>query len=220
MVIVIEGTDGSGKQTQTELLFNYLKESGKNVKKQSFPNYDSPSASLVKMYLNGEFGGINALNTKQSSVFFAVDRLATMLQYKDFLSNEGILLFDRYVSSNILHQASKIKDKTERDNFVNWLENFEYNELALPCPDITIFLDLKPSISKKLRENRNLKAGTKKDIHEESEEYLENCYKIGIETAQEKNWEIIKCYENENILTIEEIQNKIRLIVEKKLSCH
>ena len=129
MVIVIEGTDGSGKQTQTELLFNYFKGLGKDVLRQSFPNYESDSAVLVKKYLNGDFGGLNSLSPKQSSVFFSVDRLCTMLKYKEFLAKGGILLLDRYVSSNILHQASKIDDENVRNEFISWLEKFEYEDL-------------------------------------------------------------------------------------------
>lgn len=215
MIIVIEGTDGSGKQTQTQKLFDFLKSQNLEVKKQSFPNYESESSVLVKKYLNGDFGDLNALSAKQCSTFYAVDRLCTMLEYKEFLENGGILLLDRYVSSNFLHQASKIKDKLKRDEVVSWLENFEYEDLKLPKPDITFFLDLKPEISKKLREERaELKAGTKKDIHEANAEYMTHCYNVGIEIAKEKNWQVIKCYDGDNIKSIDEIHNEILQILQ------
>lgn len=212
MIIVIEGTDGSGKQTQTELLFNFLKENGENVKKQSFPNYESDSSVLVKHYLNGDFGDINALNAKQCSSLFALDRLCTMLSYKNFLKSNGILLLDRYVTSNFLHQATKIRNEKERNETISWLKKFEYEDLQLPVPDLTFFLDLKPELSKKLREARgDLKAGTKRDIHENNYEYLINCYNIGLKIAEEQNWKIIKCYNEDNtIKTINEIHEEIK----------
>lgn len=214
MIIVIEGTDGSGKQTQTQMLFNYLKETGKNVKTQSFPNYDSDSSFFVKKYLRGELGDLNTLTPKQCSSFYAIDRMLTMNAYTDFLNSGGILLLDRYVTSNMLHQASKIDDEVERNKFLNWLEVFEYEDLNLPKPDITFFLDLKPEISKKLREERGaLKVGGEKDIHEANAEYMKNCYERGMKIAREKGWEIIKCYENDKILTIEEIHNKIKKVL-------
>lgn len=210
MIIVIEGTDGSGKQTQTELLLKHFEEIGKEVKKQSFPNYESESAVLVKKYLNGDFGGLNSLTPKQSSVFFSVDRLCTMLEYKEYLSKGGILLLDRYVSSNILHQASKIEDENDRKNFITWLENFEYEDLKLPRPDLTIFLDMRPDLSLKLRTDRGLlKAGTKKDIHESNAEYMQKCYELGIKIAKEKSWQIIQCYDGDRIKSIEEIHAEI-----------
>ena len=217
MIIVIEGTDGSGKETQSNLLKQNLINKNFKVLKQSFPNYDNDSSLLVKKYLNGDFGTLNEISAKQASVFFAVDRLITMQNFKNLKDNE-VLLLDRYVSSNVLHQATKIPNKEERECFINWLENFEYNDLYLPKPDLTIFLDLKPELSKKLRENRELKAGTKKDIHESNEEYLINCYNIGTKIAKEKNWNIIKCFENDNIKTIDEIQNEILSLVLEKLN--
>lgn len=217
MIIVIEGTDGSGKQTQTQKLFEFFERENYKVKKQSFPNYESESSLFVKKYLNGDFGDLNALTPKQSSSFFALDRLCTMLEYKDFLNGKGIMLLDRYVSSNILHQASKIADEKERNEFVNWLEKYEYEDLKLPMPDVTIFLDLRPDLSLKLRENRELKAGTKKDIHESNQEYLINCYNIGLSVAKAKNWTIITCYEGDRIKTIEEIQKEIQENVKKYL---
>ena len=205
MIIVIEGTDGSGKQTQSELLFNYLKENNYNVKKQSFPNYESNSSILVKMYLNGDFGGLYDLNAKQSSTLFAVDRLATMISYKDFLKSGGILILDRYVSSNILHQASKIDDNNEREEFIRWLDNFEFE-------------DLKPNLSQKLREARHeLKSGTKCDINESDNQYMKKCYDLGIKTANSLDWQVIKCYNGDEIKTIEEIQEEIRKNVLIKL---
>lgn len=214
MIIVIEGTDGSGKQTQTELLYNFLLKQGKNVKKLSFPNYESDSSFFVKKYLNGELGDLNTLSPKECSLFFATDRMLTMKEYKGFLSSGGILLLDRYVTSNMLHQASKIDDEIERNEFLSWLEKFEYEDLNLPKPDITFFLDLKPEISKKLREERGiLKVGGKKDIHEADAEYMKKCYERGIKLSKDKGWRVIKCYENDEILTIEEIHNKIKEVI-------
>lgn len=214
MIIVIEGTDGSGKQTQTKLLYEYFLSQGKNVKTLSFPNYESYSSFFIKKYLSGELGTIDSLTPKQCSTFYAIDRMLTMRAYKEFLDNGGILLLDRYVSSNMLHQASKIDDETERKEFLSWLEKFEYEDLSIPKTDTVIFLNLKPSISQKLRVNRQLKNGEAKDIHEENQEYLIKCYERGLSLAKEKNWIIIDCDDGENIKTIEEIHSIIKEKVE------
>jgi len=216
MIIVIEGTDGSGKQTQTKLLYDFFMKEEKNIKKISFPNYESESSFFVKKYLRGEFGDINSLSPEQCSTFFAIDRMLTMRNYNEFISSGGILLLDRYVTSNMLHQASKIDNREEREKFLSWLEKFEYEDLSLPRPDITIFLDLKPEISKKLRENRSvLKVGGDKDIHEADSDYMKKCYERGILLAKQKNWEIIKCYENDEIKSIDEIHEEIKKVVLK-----
>jgi len=216
MIIVIEGTDGSGKQTQTQMLFEYLKNNGKQVKQQSFPNYESDSSILVKKYLNGEFGGIYGLLPKQISIFYAVDRLLTMQQYKEYLSNGGVLLLDRYVTSNMLHQATKIDDDFERTQMIDWIEKFEYEDLLLPKPDVVIFLDMPPQFSKKLRELRgDLKAGTNKDVHEQDANYLKRCYNLGIQIAKDKNWNIIKCYEEDTIKSREQINKEIINLLSK-----
>ena len=143
-IIVIEGTDGSGKATQTELLAKRWTEENINYKTVSFPNYESPSSSLVKMYLNGEFGEkAESINAYAASSFFAVDRWATWEKdYKEYYKQGGIILADRYTPSNLIHQAGKIKDEQEREKFINWVYEYEYKLLKLPEPDVVIFLNM------------------------------------------------------------------------------
>ena len=166
MIIDIEGTDGCGKKTQTDLLFKFLTEKGFKVRKISFPNYDSESSALVKMYLRGEFGeSSNNINGYQASALYAVDRFATMNKINIF--DYDFILFDRYVPSNMIHQSTRIQDKQELDAFLDWIEDFEYDKLKLPKPDKTLFLDVPVEISMKLARNRDeLKNGQEKDILE------------------------------------------------------
>ena len=141
---VIEGVDGSGKATQTELLYQALLAQGKNVRKVSFPDYDSPSSSLIKMYLNGEFGtDPQEVNAFATSVFFAVDRFASFRKdRKAFYDQGGIIIADRYVTSNLVHQAGKINDQEEKERYIHWLNELEYGIFGLPKPDCVIFLDM------------------------------------------------------------------------------
>lgn len=211
LIIVIDGTDGCGKKTQTDLLFETLKKSGKKVLKQSFPNYESNSSWPVKMYLSGELGkNANDLDAYQASSFFAVDRLCTWQKLKDFYESGGILIFDRYVQANMIHQTGKIKDKTERDKFLDWLDNFEFETLKLPRADVVLFLDMPPEFSMKLAAERSeLKNGQKHDIHEEDKDHLINAYHAGKYVAEKFGYKIIPCVENGKIKTIEEIHNEI-----------
>ena len=147
-IIVIEGTDGSGKATQANLLCEFLKSKGENCILQSFPNYDSPSSGPVKMYLSGELSeNANEVSAYQSSVLFAVDRLCTMQKLKIHLDEGGIVVMDRYVQSNMTHQAGKIQDGKERDKFLDWLSDFEFGLLDLPKPDFVMFLDVPVEVS-------------------------------------------------------------------------
>ena len=136
MIFVIDGTDGSGKQTQFEQLKKRLTKDGVDYKTVSFPNYDSPSSSLVKMYLSGEFGEhAKDVSPYIASTFFAADRYATYTtQYKEYYENGGIILADRYTTANMVHQAGKIQNKEEREKFLNWLWDFEFNLYGLPIP--------------------------------------------------------------------------------------
>ena len=133
-LFVIEGVDGSGKATQTDLLYQALQNEGKTVRKISFPNYDSPSSSLIKMYLNGEFGtDPQAVNAYATSVFFAVDRFASFrTDWHSFYEDGGIIIADRYVTSNLVHQAGKIENTAEKERYIQWLSHLEYDIFGLP----------------------------------------------------------------------------------------
>ena len=214
---VIEGVDGSGKATQTELLYQALLAQGKTVRKVSFPDYDSPSSSLIKMYLNGEFGtdpqDVNAFAT---SVFFAVDRFASFRKdWKTFYDEGGIIIADRYVTSNLVHQAGKIADAAEKERYIHWLNELEYGIFGLPKPDCVIFLDMPPAYSLKLRQERNaLKQGLTQDIHEADQTYLQNAYDNAIGIAKHQAWHTISCVANEQIRTIEDIHTEIVQTIE------
>lgn len=219
LLITIEGIDGVGKETQTNLLKTKL-ENEFRIKLVSFPNYKSKASEPLKMYLNGEFGkNPLAVNPYAISTLFAIDRFASYI--KDWGKNyeDGeIILVDRYVTSNYIYQGVKIEDPEERNKYIGWLNDLEFNKYGLPKPDIVIFLDLKPNISKKLREDRLNKYTNKeeKDIHEKNQEYMDKCYKIALNIAKNQNWEIIKCDDGEKIKPIEIINEEIyKKVIEK-----
>lgn len=213
ILIAVDGVDASGKQTQTELLYKRLSEEGKKVRLVSFPAYGSESSALVKMYLNGDFGNKpEDTSAYAASSFFAADRFATYKTDwgKDY--NDGtIIIADRYVSSNMIHQAGKIKDKTEKDKFLSWLDDFEYNIYGLPRPNITVFLDMPVKWRIKLLSERPNKVtgGEAKDIHESNEEYLEESYNNAVYAAEKFGWERIVCANENGVRTIEDIHNEV-----------
>ena len=205
-LIVIEAGDGSGKATQTQKLFEHLSSKNYKVRKVSFPDYDSPSSSLIKMYLNGDFGThADDVDAYAASTFYAVDRYASYrMNWKKFYEAGEIILADRYTTSNMVHQAVKIADDNERENFLNWLDDFEYVKLKLPRPDLVIFLDMPPEISEKLIKERN-----RTDIHEKDFNYLRRCYNSYKELAQKYDWITINCSIDNEPRTIVEIHEDI-----------
>ena len=214
---VIEGVDGSGKATQTELLYQALLAQGKTVRKVSFPDYDSPASGPVKMYLNGEFGtDPQDVNAFAASIFFAVDRFASFRKdWKTFYDEGGIIIADRYVTSNLVHQAGKIADAAEKERYIHWLNELEYGIFGLPKPDCVIFLDMPPAYSLKLRQERNeLKQGLTQDIHEADQTYLQNAYDNAIGIAKHQAWHTISCVASEQIRTIEDIHAEIVQTIE------
>lgn len=216
-LFVIDGTDGSGKQTQFERLQTRLTEENIDYRTVSFPNYDSPSSSLLKMYLSGEFGkNAKDVNAYVASTFFAVDRFATFKKdYEDYYNQGGIILADRYTTANMVHQAGKIQDKAERDKFLKWLWDFEFNIFGLPKPDKVFFLNMPIEVSMKLMENRKNKFTheTKKDIHESDESHLKDSYNAACEVAKDYDWYEIKCVKDGKLRTIEDIHEEIYNVV-------
>lgn len=219
MIIEIEGTDGCGKQTQTKKLFEKLKGLNFDVQSVSFPNYNSEGCGAVKMYLNGAFGDdAIKIDAYQASSFFMVDRLTTMLQMKKENYENNILICDRYVESNLIHQASKLEE-CEQDEFVNWLMETEYGKLKLPKPNLVIFLNMPPKLSLKLAsERKELKVGGNKDIHENNALYLAKCYETGMKFAKKLGWNIIDCSSDGIIKSVEEIHEEVLKVVLDKLN--
>ena len=211
-LVVIEGTDGSGKQTQAERLVLRLQMLGKKAIKFSFPNYDSPSSGPVKMYLGGEFGeNDRALDAYQASALYAVDRLCTYKKdIERYYLDDYIVVLDRYVQSNMLHQAGKIADRAQVDRYLDWLDTLEFETLRLPRPNKVIFLDVPVDVSMELAKSRgDLKTGGKKDIHEKDPEHLHRAYAAGEYVGRKYGWTRIECTKDHKMRTIEDISNDV-----------
>lgn len=218
-LFVIDGTDGSGKQTQLENLKRRMNEEKIDYRTVSFPNYDSPSSSLVKMYLGGEFGAdAKKISPYIASTFYAADRYATFKKdYEEYYNNGGIILADRYTTANMVHQAGKISDKDERKKFLDWLWDFEFNLYGLPVPTEVFFLNMPPEYSSKLMKDRQNKITheAQKDIHEKDPIYLKEAYDAACELAKQYNWYEIKCVKDGAIRTIQDINDEIFAEVKK-----
>lgn len=219
-LIIIEGSDGSGKATQTEKLYDRLKQNNYNIKKVEYPNYKSESSSLVKMYLRGDFGkDATDVDPYVCSTFFAVDRYASFkTEWEEFYNDGGIIICDRYTTSNMIHQASKI-DIEERDKYLDWLSDLEFNLYKIPEPDCVIFLDVPVEVSKQLMKDRNNKitGESQKDIHESNLDYLKKSYENSLYIAQKYNWNRIDCIKDSSMRTIDDIHEEIYSIVEDRI---
>lgn len=213
-IVVIEGLDGSGKSTQFEIVDKILSEKNIPHKSISFPDYDNPSSALVKMYLSGEFSKNAAdVNAYAASSFYAVDRYASFKLYWEKAYNAGdLVLASRYVTSNAIYQMVKC-EKSEWDNYLDWLFEYEYDKLGLPRPDSVIFLDMPISVSQKLLSGRYDGDEDKKDIHEINVGFLKKCREAALYTAEKFEWNIIKCSDGENPLSREIITDEIMKIM-------
>ena len=222
-LFVIDGTDGSGKQTQFERLQEHLKKDGIDFKTVSFPNYDSPSSSLVKMYLSGEFGeNAKEVSPYIASTFYAADRYATFKkELEAYYQNGGIILADRYTTANMVHQAGKIGDSEEREKFIDWLFDLEFNIYGLPKPSKVFFLNMPTEKAMELMENRENKFSHTqvKDIHERDKNHLVDSYKAACWVAKKYDWYEVQCMKEEQLRTIEniheEIYNEVKKVLEK-----
>ena len=208
-LIVIEGLDGSGKSTQLSLLPDGLSANGIDCRTVSFPDYESDSSALVKMYLSGKFGTKPSdVNPYAASAFYTVDRYASYKSvWGEYYNSGGTVVSGRYTTSNAVHQTSKLPE-SEWKAFLDWLYDFEYGKIAIPKPDKVIFLDMPVGVSQKLLDRR-YSAGGGKDIHESDTEYLENCRKAAVFTADYSGWSIIPCAAGGEPRTVEEISKDI-----------
>ena len=220
-IFVIEGTDGSGKQTQVEKLQARFEKDGINYKKISFPNYNSPTSTLVKMYLAGEFGeNAQEISPYIASTFYAVDRYGTyQKELKEYYENGGIIIADRYTTANMVHQAGKIADDIEREKFLEWLCDLEFNIYKLPKPTKAFFLNMPPEYALKLIENRANKITheQKKDIHERDKSHIINSYNEACKIVDKYNWYNVKCVENGEIRAIDDMHEEIYKEITKYL---
>ena len=209
-LIVIEGTDGSGKSTQFRLLTEAVAASGREFQKLVFPQYAEESSALIRMYLGGQFGDKPSdVNAYAASAFYAVDRYASYKKvWGAWYEQGGLVLSDRYTTSNAVHQASKEPEERQGE-FLRWLYEFEYEKLGLPRPDLTIYLDVPTEYTEKLMRSREAATGTRADIHEQDLTYLATCRRMGRAAAEYYGWTVIHCVRDGQMRTIEDIHQEI-----------
>ena len=213
-LLVFEGTDGSGKSTQFDLLTKRLEQEGVPFHRLRFPRYDKESSALIRMYLGGEFGtDPNAVNAYAASTFYAVDRYASYLQdWKQDYEKGDLFLADRYTTSNAVHQGGKVAAE-EREDFFRWLYDLEYEKMALPRPDLVICLDMPIELTEQLMRRREASTNTKADIHEQNDAYLRQCHKTLLEAARCYGWTVVSCAKDGTLRTMEDIHGEIYAIV-------
>ncbi len=217
-LIIIEGLDGCGKSTQTALVEKYFDEKNINYKKIKLPDYDSPSSTLVKMYLSGDFGkNADDVNAYAAGAFYAVDRFASYkLDWGRDYNDGTVILADRYATSNSIYQMEKL-DENEWDSYLDWSADFEYNKIGIPKPDLVIYLDMPVEISQRLMTSRYNGDEGKKDVHEADADFLNRCRRSALYTAKKQGWAVIPCSDGENPLPVEEIHNTVIDFVKREL---
>lgn len=217
-LIVLEGLDGSGKSTQLELLENALKSENISFKTVSFPAYELPSCTPVKMYLGGEFGTKpDDVNPFAASLLYAVDRFASYKKgWGKFYEEGGIILAGRYVTSNAIHQTSKLP-RTEWEGYLNWLYDLEYERVMIPRPDLVIYLNVPVEASQRLLSGRYEGDESKKDIHEKDTEYLNRCREAASFVAKKSGWNVLECYKDGKMREKEDIAAEILKIIKQRI---
>lgn len=211
-LIVIDGTDGSGKATQTKLLLSRLKKQKHKVKVFDFPQYGKKSAGPTEEYLNGKYGTAKELGPYIPSTFYAIDRFAASAEIKKYLKQKYIVISNRYVTASMGHQGGKISSKKERDKYFKWLNELEYNFFKIPKPDLTLILHVPAHIAQKLvdkKKKRRYLNGKKRDIHEDDLQHLKSAEKSYLEIAKKFGYLIIKCVKNQKLMTPKQISELI-----------
>ena len=216
-LIVIDGLDGSGKQTQAKLLCDRLRRENVPVRAVSFPDYAEPSSALVKMYLSGEFGQADDVGPYAASSFYAVDRYASYQRvWKDDYAAGGLILSDRYTTSNAVHQGGKLEGAA-REEFFSWLYDLEFCRMGLPKPDLVLCLDMPVEIAETLMRKRESDTGTKADIHERNDKYLHQCREVARQAAAYFGWTVVSCVKDGKLRSIEDIHEELYSYVKKCL---
>lgn len=217
-LIVFEGTDGSGKSTQFELLAKRLEAEQIGFQRLRFPQYEEPSSALIRMYLGGAFGDDpEAVNAYAASTFYAVDRYASYQRvWKDYYQGGGFVVSDRYTTSNAVHQGSKVPEG-ERAEFFRWLYDLEYDRMGLPRPDLVVLLDMPVELSEQLMRKREQSTGTHADIHERNEDYLKKCRDVALHAAKYYGWRTVSCAKDGAIRGVEDIHEEVYAIVKSCL---
>jgi len=220
-LIVIEGTDGSGKATQAKKLLDHFEQIGQNTAYFDFPQYEKRSSTMAADYLNGKYGKADEVDPKVASMFYAIDRYDASFEIRKDLKDGKIVVCNRYASANMGHQGGKIEDKAKRTEFIGWLEELEYNFFKIPRPDITILLYVPYLIAQKMVDNKQhrdyLNKG-KRDIHEKDKGHLKNAQMAYTEIAKEKGWTVIDCTKDGQIMPIDEIHELVWKEVQKLLN--
>lgn len=217
-LIVLEGTDGCGKSTQFARLCAHLQQRGAAFQHLKFPQYEQESSALIRMYLAGEFGSRPGdVNGYAASAFYAVDRYASYKKvWGDWYEGGGLVLADRYTTSNAIHQASKVPPD-EREAFFRWLYDFEYGKLGLPRPDLVLYLDVPTEYTVGMLRSREEQTSTQADIHEQDTAYLRTCRESGAQAAQVLGWCRVQCVRDGAMRSIEDIHGEIWAQVEPLL---
>ena len=209
-LIVFEGTDGSGKATQSRMLVERLQKEGYELKKLEFPRYSEESSALIRLYLDGKFGAhAGDVNAYAASAFYAVDRYASYKKvWGQWYENGGLIVSDRYTTSNAVHQASKEPEERQAE-FLKWLYDFEYDNLGLPRPDLVLYLDVPTDFTETMMRRREQATNTHADIHEQDMAYLATCRRTGKAAAEYYGWTVINCVRDGEMRSIEDIHEEI-----------
>jgi dTMP kinase len=220
--IVIEGTDGAGKGTQTELLHKRLQKTGYDVATFDFPQYGQPSAHFVERYLNGKYGDINDVNVYQASLYYAMDRLEAGFAIREALDDGKIVLANRYVGSNMAHQGARFSDDTERQAFFTWIQDLEFGLLGIPRPDLNLILHMPAALAQKLVDKKQQRAylgNKKRDIHENDLGHLKKAERVYLQMSNlfPSMFHLIECAEGQTIASKKVVGDKVWEAVASKL---
>ena len=216
--IVIDGTDGSGKATQSKMLVDELKVAGYQVEEADFPQYGSKSAGLIEEYLNGKYGQVGP---EAASIFYAIDRFDASFKIRQWIQEGKVVVSNRYVTANAGHQGGKIKDEFERLKFFKWLDNLEYNIFGIPKPDLNIILHVPAEtaqqlVDKKSSKDREYANGKKRDLHEADLQHLKNAEKVYLQIAKLfPNTKLVECLENGELMSPGHVHNKVWELVRR-----